>query len=516
MPITPGNASDLGNNGGSFASDEPRDPIVGPRAAVLSAPHTLADTSNALFVGIEGAFPPVDDITSVRVGEVPLIELARFVDIPGRRNNYVYVAIDPPTGPQNITIESAGDHYLAGLACDYGGASVENFTLENNLSPIISDELTTTIEVLNPNSWVLVFEGGYTDNNAAPQSDDLALRTYAHEWGTPGFFDSGAAVPAGDFTFTTIRPLNLVPSIHLAVAFGPLTAEPPPGIAFNHAADLGNNSEASNELRANYRLGSGSDFLAIGFKGDIIAITGTAAPHTGGGSGRQPSTTQWDDIESVTYGGVPLDFIGKSTPPADYTPATYDRWAYFYCLHNPPIGDNEVVITATNQHSLEGIAADYIGVGRLTGGVGNFAVPGAPSLTTAVPIERDGSLVILLEAGYSTDDLPPTPVGGSCIRRAFRVGYADFALFDSGQTADAGDYDIATSRNIPGPDHTTIHLAIVVAPPSDITEPVAVDLDPAAHAPVTAAGNIGARVFPRPIGVRLDPVEHPRVEISSR
>lgn len=237
MPITPGNASDLGNNGGSFASDEPRDPIVGPRAAVLSAPHTLADTSNALFVGIEGAFPPVDDITSVRVGEVSLTELARFVDIEGRRNNYVYVVIDPPTGLQNITIESAGDHYLAGLACDYGGASVENFTLANNVASDISDSLTTTIEVRNPDSWVLVFEGGYTDGNAGPVSDDLARRTYSGEWGTPAFFDSGAGIAAGDFTFTTTRQDNLVTTIHLALAFGPIVeAVEPFAISLDPAA----------------------------------------------------------------------------------------------------------------------------------------------------------------------------------------------------------------------------------------------------------------------------------------
>jgi hypothetical protein len=43
-----------------------------------------------------------------------------------------------------------------------------------------------------------------------------------------------------------------------------------------------------------------------------------------------------------------------------------------------------------------------------------------------------------------------------------------------------------------------------------------VDLDPATHAPATAAGNLTARVFARPIGVALDPATFPRVEISSR
>ena len=92
------------------------------------------------------------------------------------------------------------------------------------------------------------------------------------------------------------------------------------------------------------------------------------------------------------------------------------------------------------------------------------------------------------------------------------------SIFDSNRAVPVGTYAISTEQGNRYPGTGIVHLAVAfeVEAPVAPAEPVAVTLDPATHAPVTAAGTVAARVFPRPIGMRLDPVEHPLPEISSR
>lgn len=234
MPIAFGNATDLGNNGLSFIAADPPE-IIGPRA-ILTAPHTLGAGSNALFVAVEGAFPPVDDITSVTYGGYSLIEVAKYVPRPEdtQRCLYLYAMVDPPIGTNDVIVECAGNHYLACLAMDYSGATADDISITRNVTLQGSTELTTTIDVIRPDSWVVLLESGYDAKIAQAGNGVVGPRTYGHEWGSPSFFDSGGAVPAGDYQFTTYRdpPDVTYPGIlHLAIAFAPASEAPAEPVA---------------------------------------------------------------------------------------------------------------------------------------------------------------------------------------------------------------------------------------------------------------------------------------------
>ena len=228
MPIAFGNATDLGNNGLSFIAADP--PIIGPRAIHTGA-HTLGVGSNVLLVAVEGAFPPVDDIISVTYAGYPLIEAAKYVPQieDDQRCLYLYGLVNPPAGTNDVIAECAGNHYLAVLAMDYSGATDEDISIARNVAPQGSTELTTTINVIRPDSWVALLESGYDEDVAQPGTGVVGPRTYGQQWGSPSFFDSGAGVPAGDYQFTTYRnpPGENYPGIlHLAIAFAPALAEP--------------------------------------------------------------------------------------------------------------------------------------------------------------------------------------------------------------------------------------------------------------------------------------------------
>jgi hypothetical protein len=511
MLIAFGNATDLGNNGLSFIAGDP--PFIGPRA-VHTAPHTLGAGSNVLLVAVEGAFPPVDDITSVTYGGYSLVELAKYVPQPedNQRCLYLYGAVDPPAGTNDVIAECAGNHYLAVLAMDYSGASAADISIARNVAPQGSTELTTTINVIQPDSWVALLESGYDEDVAQPGTGVVGPRTYGQQWGSPSFFDSGGAVPPGDYQFTTYRtpPHDTYPGIlHLAIAFAPADSTPPAAgpIAFNGAADLGENSGATNQLTGSYTVGADSNLLFVCVWGDTLTVTQRptlAVP---------PATaSDFDDIESVTFAGQPLDLLLKTSPPPDFE-AEGERYIYLYYLRNPAAGTHDVVITAGNVHYLGGIAGDYAGAGAFSESQINFDVGATWTLTTAFDITVPDSWIILFEAGYSTfDGLADSP---DLTRRVSGV-FLYPTLFDSNGRFLSGVYNVTTTRPPATPVISRIvHLGLVVAP-LGTAQPVAVDLDPARHAPVEVSGNLAARVFPRPIGVSLDPATHPRVEISSR
>lgn len=453
------------------------------------------------------AYSQTGFVNGVSIGGEPMAEIGRFQSTIGVYT--MFVRANPPPGLVALYVDAGG----GGLGAFAGAAQ---YRIPQPVDDVEYSQQTTEVPPFG------MYDYPYTAHhdevvlitgNAFSTADWIRFRGY-DAMGQWVWADTGGFIPPGDYFLGDRSQNDQWRRAMLAVGLW-LKREARPGIAFSHAADLGDNNNASNALRANYTLGPGSNFLVVGFKGDTFVATrdGIAAPH----AGREPSATDWDDIESVTYAGRTLDFVGKTTPPGDYQPDPADRWAYFYCLSDPPPGTSELVITATNTHYLGAVAADYSGVGEITGVIGNFAPPGAASLTTAVPLARDDSLVILFEIGYSLDDSPAEPIDNTCVRRISATRFADYGLFDSDQPAAAGSYQISTARLNASPAHTTIHLALAVAPLRDgAVEPVAVSLDPAAHAPVTAAGTVAARVFPRPIGMRLDPVEHPLPEISSR
>jgi hypothetical protein len=525
MPIAFGNATDLGNNGLSFIAADP--PIIGPRA-IHTAPHTLGAGSNAIFVAVEGAFPPVDDITSVTYGGYALIEVAKYVPQieDNQRCLYLYGLIDPPAGTHDVVTECEGNHYLAVLAMDYSGATAEDISVIRNVALQGSTELTTTIDVIRPDSWVVLLESGYDEDVARAGPGVVGPRTHGEQWGSPSFFDSGAGVPAGDYQFTTYRdpPGENYPGIlHLAIAFAPADSTPPaPG--FNRAADLGHNNFISPVLRASYTLGAGSNLLFVAFVGDPVrGFTSGALPQLPARPS-QPLPAV-DDVLWVRWGSQDLSLAAKITmPPEDWPPEVteHERWGYIYYLENPLPGTRQIEIQCGPLQSfIAAAAADYRGA-RLTGINAwrqNF-FPYAQDAPFTTEIDPTSPCWVFLYTDQNTDpptEPPPAPADDSCVLRIVAGGFTPGsnpgpwgrpAIFDSNRAVPAGAYAISTEQGNRYPGTGIVHLAVafeVEAP----TAPVAVDLDPVVHAPVHASGTLAARVFARPTALALDAAVHP-------
>lgn len=526
MPIAFGNATDLGNNGLSFIASDP--PFIGPRAIHTGA-HTLGVGSNVLLVAVEGAFPPVDDITSVTYGGYPLVELAKYVPRveDNQRCLYLYGTVDPPAGTNDVIAECAGNHYLAVLAMDYSGASAADISIARNVAPQGSTELTTTINVIQPDSWIALLESGYDEDVAQPGAGVVGPRTYGQQWGSPSFFDSGAGVPAGDYQFTTYRnpPGENYPGIlHLAIAFAPADGAPPqPG--FNHAADLGHQGFLGSVLRASYTLGAGSNLLFVVFTGD---------PVRNPASGVLPQAI--DDVRWVRWGNQDLLLAAKITIPPEGLPpevTEHERYGYgyVYYLENPTPGTQQVEIQCgPMQNFISAAAADYRGA-RLTGinaSRQNFFsfVQDAPFTTEIDTTIPNCWIFLYTDQNPSPETTEPEPADNSCVLRVVGGGFVPGlpntgpwgrpGIFDSNGTVPLGTYAISTAQPNRYPGTGIVHLAVAFEVEAAGPALPTVSLDAAQHAEVTRSGSLTARVFPIPVGVSLDPATFPRVEISSR
>jgi hypothetical protein len=324
--------------------------------------------------------------------------------------------------------------------------------------------------------------------------------------------------------------------LHLAIAFAPADSAPPaPG--FNRAADLGHNNFISTVLRASYTLGAGSNLLFVVFVGDPVrGFTSGVLPQMPG----RPSQPlpAIDDVLWVRWGGQDLLLAAKITMPSEgWPPAVteHERWGYIYYLENPLPGTQQIEIQCgTGQSFIAAVAADYRGA-RLTGinawRQNFFPYAQDAPFTTEIDTTAPNCWVFLYtDQNPNPPDDPanaPQPADDSCVFRILGGGFTPGpnpgpwgrpGIFDSNRTVPVGTYAISTAQPNRYDGTGIVHLAVAfeVEAPVAPAEPVAVDLDPAQHAPVEVSGNLAARVFPRPIGVSLDPATHPRVEISSR
>lgn len=208
-------------------------------------------------------------------------------------------------------------------------------------------------------------------------------------------------------------------------------------IAFNAAADLGNNGGTSNNLSASYTVGSGANrLLVVAVMGDI--------PSAGGGTG-------YDDV-SVTYAGQALTLAAKNLCAGAAYPAA-DRFIYLFFLPNPTAGANTVAVSATNAHYLAALAADYSGVAQggqpdatATAIVAIAANTGATLTTDITTVAANDWLIVLSgntaahpDISYTSDDLT---------ERIFGNAYGEPYLFDSNGPLAAGvtATDVTTSN----------------------------------------------------------------------
>ena len=194
------------------------------------------------------------------------------------------------------------------------------------------------------------------------------------------------------------------------------TAAGATNIAFNSAADLGNNGGSGN-FSASYTSGSGSHRLLV------ACIAGD-------------DSTGTDSITGVTYNSVAMTLGAKKQ-------VTGARWTYVYYLLNPASGANTLAITQTGGNFLVVGAADYTGVKQsgqpdatATNDTGGSH---ATSLTTSVTTVADKSWAIMCDQGPDKQ----ATAGTGATRRAVDAAFADWAIFDSnGAITPAGSYSM--------------------------------------------------------------------------
>jgi hypothetical protein len=196
------------------------------------------------------------------------------------------------------------------------------------------------------------------------------------------------------------------------------------GIAFNAAADGGNNGGTTNSLTFSYTCGSGSNRLLI------VGVVGDQSV---------------DDVTGVTYNSVSMTLAVKET-----TVYVNNRVTYLYYLLNPTSGANNVVISCTGVHLLIAGAADYTGVAQSDQPDAALATIGPNTnivtLTSSLTTIADKSWVILFEQGYNTG--PPPTAGSGLTQRAFDGVFGAWGIFDSAaDVTPAGAYSMTTNRS---------------------------------------------------------------------
>lgn len=216
-------------------------------------------------------------------------------------------------------------------------------------------------------------------------------------------------------------------------------------IAFNAAADGGNNGGTTNSLTFSYTCSSGSNrLLLVAFLGDVI-------------SGN-------DDITGVTYNSVSMTQIAKITAGG-----ANNRILYFYYQLNPSTGANNVVINCTNNHYLLAGAADYTGVSALDNSGTNPGSGSIATLTTSVTPVAANCWVMLADNSVDVGAGSRAPVAGSgSTRRTFDAAFIDWAIFDSNAAVTGGSAYSMTTKTPPGdgtnPCNTINHIIASFSP----------------------------------------------------
>jgi hypothetical protein len=189
-------------------------------------------------------------------------------------------------------------------------------------------------------------------------------------------------------------------------------------IAFNAAADLGNNSGSGTSYTHSYTVGAGTNRILF-----VCVIGDTAA----------------DDVTGVTYAGVSMTLINKRFEA---------RLGYLFYLVNPTSGANNVIISASTSHYLLGGAADYSGA-KQTGQpdaqtTGNTAGAGT-TLTTTLTTVADNSWTIICG-----NDSGPWTMGTGSNQRTVDGTFGIWSLADSnGVVHPAGSHSMTLTGSSP-------------------------------------------------------------------
>ena len=251
-------------------------------------------------------------------------------------------------------------------------------------------------------------------------------------------------------------------------------------ISRGNKADLGNNGGTTNSLTAAYTVNASSNWLFVGFLGDV--------------------TTGNDDITGVTYNSVSLSLVAKKTTGL----GTGDRFLYLYGLQNPTAGaSHNVVISCTNNHYLLGLAIDYIGVGSLgTAAQGSIAYPisgASTTLTVNTAVTVAGSWDLWLQGmvdnnggvggGWGT----MTSTNLTFEQSQSASGFSEPNFWDSNGTVSTGTFGANNTGSQTSTNNVSIYaISVALQPPVSVSD---VDNLPVGASWLAGANPNGAIMF---------------------
>lgn len=212
------NAFDVATDGGVITSTS------------LSWSHTCSGLLRFLVVGFNGdSVGGADDITGVTYNGVAMtLGVKKINATSGDRMLYLYYLIGPASGANTVTISCSSSHNLSGGSVSYTGVkqSAQPDATITNFSGSTATTLTTAIVTSANNSWAVLLEGGYDNNNPPTAGAGLTIRKSDGTFGAWGLFDSNSDItPAGSYSMTTNRgtnPFNLAIT-HVALSMSPDT-----------------------------------------------------------------------------------------------------------------------------------------------------------------------------------------------------------------------------------------------------------------------------------------------------
>lgn len=194
-------------------------------------------------------------------------------------------------------------------------------------------------------------------------------------------------------------------------------------IAFDAAADLGNNSGSGTFTNA-YTVGSGSNrYLIIAFLGDTAS----------------------DDITGVTYNGVSATLLTKNTN------LDSARFVYVYGLANPASGSNTLSITSTNSHYIIVTAESFSGVAQTgqpdSSGIASTTATGFTGVAVSTTVVAANSWVVGVFGVRFTSGGGGNNTASGLTVRVNNAQFNDIALFDSNGAVSTGSFSSAMSQD---------------------------------------------------------------------
>jgi hypothetical protein len=374
------NAADGGNNGGATTS-------------LTYSYNVGANPNRLLLVNIVGD-TSADDISSVKFGGASLTLIAK-VFTPSERWHYLYYMLAPPSGTGNVVITAASAHYLISEAASwYNIAQSGPVAFTTNTASGVS--MTTSLPA-SPNNAIVAESmwapvGLLPDNGSASLIVDTALDAL-------GIFSSVPSLVTQAFPAAMTNTWGGQGSASVIMASFALASDGTAGIAWDNAADGGNNGGNTPSLTYSYTVGTGANrLLLVNLIGDSVT----------------------DDISSVTYAGAPMTLLRKIQAPSG------NNWQYLYYLLNPASGINNVTVTAGSQHYLISEAASWYNVAQSAQPdaiTTNTALAASTAITTSLTTVAAGSLVVqglwsygrLAEGAGATQILVDSAIGGAGI-----------------------------------------------------------------------------------------------------